>query len=205
MELYEYFMPYSIIGLDHGTPVYSLRDINLFGLPELFGIEEYLVLDDPTESCPMVLDYKGEQDRRGALRPIHRYSQDKRFELLIKKFLGGNCSRIKNEDLFLTVAMECNYEKDHVWNSVRKILKENGWSKYYDNIPSILEKIGYEFKIICPSAYAVDEILNDFKKLSHGFERNKIGTRKYMINYRFIALKLMERHGVVFGNCDEED
>ncbi len=96
------------------------------------------------------------------------------------------------------MALECDYDKELVWNSVRKILKDNGWSRYYDNIPSILEKIGYEFKIVCPNDFAVDEIVNDFKKLSHGFERNKIGTRKYMINYRFIALKLMERHGIVF-------
>ena len=95
MDLSSYFMPYTFISLDHGTPVFSLRDINLYGTPDLFGVEEYLVIDDPTESCPFVLDYDGEQDRRGALRPIHRYSQDKRFELLLKKFLGGNCSRIK--------------------------------------------------------------------------------------------------------------
>jgi len=197
MELSEYFMPYTFIRLERGIPLFSLRDVNLYGQPDLFGIEEYLVIDDPTESCPFVLDYNGEQERRGALRPIHRYSQDKRFELLIKKFLGGNCSRIKNDDLFLTVAMEVDYDKDLVWNSVRKILKENGWSKYYDNIPSILEKIGYEFKIVCPSSFAIDEIVNDFKKLCSGFERNRVN-RKYMINYRFIGLKLMERHGVVF-------
>lgn len=64
--------------------------------------------------------------------------------------------------------MDCNYDRGEIWNSVRKILKDNGWSKYYDHIPSILDKIGYEYKIICPSAFAVDEILNDFKKLSHG-------------------------------------
>ena len=191
-------MPYGVVGVDHGTPVYSLRDINLYGLPTLYGVEEYLVLDDPTESCPFVLDYKASQDRRGALRPIHRYSQDKRFELLLKKFLGGNCPTIKNEDLFTTVAMECNYEKEHVWNSVRNILKQNGWSRYYDYIPAILHKIGYEYRIVAPKAIVVDEILNDFKKVSHGFGRNKIGVRKYMINYRFVALKLLERHGVVF-------
>lgn len=198
MELQDYFMPYTFVSLDHGIPVFSLRDINLFGEPCLFGVEEYLVIDDPTESCPFVLDYKGEQERRGALRPIHRYSQDKRFELLLKKFLGGSCSRIKNEELFLTIALECDWDKDLIWNSVRSILKKNKWSRYYDYIPSILEKVGYEFKIVCGNAFVVDEIMNDFKKLSHGFERNKIGVRKYMINYRFIALKLMERHGVVF-------
>lgn len=51
-------MPYRIIDIDHGVPVFSLRDINLYGPASLYGIEEYLVIDDPTESCPMVLDYK---------------------------------------------------------------------------------------------------------------------------------------------------
>lgn len=126
MDISEYFMPYSLVSVDHGVPVFSLRDINLYGLPDLYGVEEYLVLDDPTESCPFVLDYKGEMDRRGALRPIHRYSQDKRFELLIKKFLGGNFSRIKNDELYLTIAMECLWDRDLIWNSVRHILKANG-------------------------------------------------------------------------------
>ncbi len=124
MELDGYFMPYSIVSVDHGVPAFSIRDINLYGLPDLYGIEEYLVLDDPTESCPFVTDYKMEQDRRGALRPIHRYSQCKRFELLLRKFLGGYCSRIKNEDIFLTVAMDCDYDREFIWNSVRKVLKE---------------------------------------------------------------------------------
>lgn len=198
MELSEYFMPYSVIGLDHGVPVFSLRDINLYGLPDLFGVNEYMVLDDPTESCPFVLDYDGEHDRRGALRAIHRYDRFKRFELLIRKFLGGNFSRIKNEELFLTVAVEVCWDRDLIWNSVRGILKSNGWSKYYDNIPSILNQIGYEYKIKCSSPYAIDEILNDFKKLAYGFTVSAIGNRKYMINFRFIAIKLMERHGVVF-------
>ena len=57
MDLSEYFMPYSFIALERGTPLFSLRDINLYGTPDLFGVEEYLVIDDPTESCPFVLDY----------------------------------------------------------------------------------------------------------------------------------------------------
>lgn len=198
MDIKDYFMPYSLIAVDHGVPVFSLRDINLYGLPDLFGVNEYIVLDDPTESCPFVLDFQAAWDRRGALRPIHRYSQEKRFELLIKKFLGGNFSEIQNDEILLTVAMECSWDRELVWNSIRAILKTNGWSRYYDNIPSILNRIGYEYKIKCSSSFAMDEIVNDFKKLTFGFQKSTIGSRKYMINYRFIALKLMERHGVVF-------
>lgn len=84
MELCEYFMPYAIIDLDHGTPVYSLRDVNLYGLPELFGIEDYIVLDDPTESCPMVLDYKASFDEGGFSCP-----NDKLLDLLAQRLADG--------------------------------------------------------------------------------------------------------------------
>ncbi len=38
MELGSYFMPHRIIGLDHGVPVFSLRDINLYGPASLYGV-----------------------------------------------------------------------------------------------------------------------------------------------------------------------
>jgi hypothetical protein len=187
---------YKAIRVVNGISEYSLRDINDYGVPDLYGIFRYIVIDDPTESCPFVLDYKGEQERRGALRPIHRYSEDKRFESLIKKFLGG----VYNFDfeMLITISIEYDLHVDRVWNSVRKILKDNGWKKMYDYIPGILESIGYPYKIRCDKEYVVGEILNDFKKLVAGFHESDFGYRKYMINYRFIALKLMDRHGVVF-------
>jgi hypothetical protein len=200
MNLEDFFMPYRLVDVDHGVPVFSLRDINLFGLPDLWGVEEYLVLDDPTESCPFVLDYDGEQERRGSLRPIHRYSQYARFKVLVNKFLGGTCnltkSSEKNNEIVLAVAIEADWDTKRVYNSVRQILKKNGWSRYYDNIPSILEMAGYEYKIKSDRV-DVEELMNDFRKLSNGFESIR-GNRKYMLNYRFIALKLMERYKVVF-------
>ena len=200
MELSSYFMPYSIVDVDHGIPVFCLSDINKYGIPSLYGIEEYLCRDDPMESCPFVLDYNGEQERRGALRPIHRYNRDQRFVGIIKKFLGGSIISGKNIDIFnlivMEVAIEAIWDKELVWNSIRKILKYMGYSRFYDNIPVILEMVGYEFKIKYKGVI-FDEIFNDFKKLVAGFN-TIIGPRKYMINFRFIALKLMERHGVIF-------
>lgn len=45
MDLASYFMPYTFIAVERGIPLFSLRDINLYGTPDLFGIEEYLVID----------------------------------------------------------------------------------------------------------------------------------------------------------------
>lgn len=197
-----YFIPYQpieiLVGINFNTPVYALRDVNLYGRPDLWGIEYYHVIDDPMESCPFVLDYNGEQERRGALRPIHRYSEVKRFEVVLKKFLGGNfrCRDLKNQNIYDVLEMNINRDRKEVWNSCRRVLKEYGWSKHYDNIPYILQKIGYEHKIIYNGH--IDFIIDDFKKIVYNFKREKIGDRKYLINYRFIALKLMERHGVVF-------
>jgi hypothetical protein len=202
MNLEDYFMPYRvvdlIIGVNFNTPVYSLRDINTFGKPDLWGIYFYEVRDDKTESCPFVLDFKGEQERRGALRPVHRYSEVKRFEVVLKKFLNGNfrCRALANQNIYDVVEMFIDRDKNRVWNSCRKVLKEYGWSSHYDNIPYILQKIGYEYKIVYNGN--ICEIVEDFVKIVYNFKKKKFEGRKYLLNYRYLALKLMERHGVVF-------
>ena len=202
MNLEDYFMPYRvvdlIIGINFNTPVYSLRDVNMFGKPDLWGIFYYEVRDDKTESCPLVLDYNGEQERRGALRPIHRYSEVKRFEIILKKFLGGNfkCRGLANQNIYDVVELEIDRDRDKVWNSCRRILKEYGWSKHYDNIPYILARIGYQYRIVFNGH--IDFILQDFRKIVYLFKSKRLEKRTYLINYRYLALKLMEKHGVVF-------
>ena len=198
MDLSSYFMPYRMVGVEKEVPVFSLRDINLYGKPDLFGVYEYLVLDDPTESCPYVMDYAMERERSG--RPIHRYSQTKRFEALVRKFMGGRCKfgakDCLREDILFVVDMECSREPELIWNSIRKILKRNGWSRYYDNISSIIEMLGYDKKIVYPKEI-LENIYDDFRTLTYLYSKMALD-RKYMINFRFVALKLMERHGVVF-------
>jgi len=36
---------------------------------------------------------------------------------------------------------------EKVWDSIRKILKKTGYTNYYNRIPTILEVMGYEYKI----------------------------------------------------------
>lgn len=194
-------MPYRLVGVDHGVPVFSLFDIEIFGLPDLWGIEEYLVIDSPEISCPMVMDHKEEIIRKCTIRPIHRYSKDQRFKALIIKFIGGKCISKQNEKIFEKIFEEISIhvclDKNNIWNSSRGILKRMGYSRFYDDIPLILSTLGYEYRINHDNL-DLKELLNDFKKLVAGFESLSIGTRKYMLNFRFIALKLLERHGVIF-------
>jgi hypothetical protein len=94
------------------------------------------------------------------------------------------------------------YDKhpDKVWDSVRGILKTNGWSKYYNRIPCILRSIGYDKKIIHPKWCVYNDIVEDFRNISWVFSNNSKYTskRKYFLNFRFVAIKLMKLHGVVF-------
>lgn len=67
---------------------------------------------------------------------------------------------------------------------------------HYDNIPYILQKVGYEYRIIYSGN--IDCIVEDFEKIVYNFKKNRVNGRKYLLNYRYLALKLMERHGVIF-------
>lgn len=60
----------------------------MFGLPSYFGYEDYIVVSTYEDECPFVLDWSGEQERRGALRPIHRYSRVERFTAVVYQLLG---------------------------------------------------------------------------------------------------------------------
>lgn len=179
-------------------PQFDLYDVLQFGMPELYGYYEYTVLDNFEVSRPLVADYDIEQERRGVLRPVHRYCKVKRFKHLINNLLGGSRVMINEPDLFITVALELDYDRCRVWDSCRDILKRNGWSRFYNKIPSILQQIGYGYKICGGSGRVIDEIMNDFKIIAANFGSVELRGRSYLLNYRFIALKLMERHGIVF-------
>jgi hypothetical protein len=179
-------------------PQFDLYDVLQYGMPELYGYREYTVLDNFEVSRPLVADYEIEQERRGVLRPVHRYCKVKRFKHLINNLLGGSRVMINDPDLFITVALELDYDCDKVWSSCRDILKRYGWTRFYNKIPSILQQIGYTHKIRGGTGVVIDRIINDFKIIAAKFGTLELGGRSYLLNYRFIALKLMERHGIVF-------
>jgi hypothetical protein len=110
---------------------------------------------------------------------------------------------------------------DTIWDDIRKILKNNPvinictWDakhcmivnttvigrKYYNRIPLIVWKLGFGKGIIWDSTKYKD-IVQDFKDMNFVFcttgKRTK-WNRRYFPNLRFIALKLMEKHGAVFS------
>lgn len=188
-------IPYEPIKWEYGVPYYDLLMIDLYGPPHHYGIETYHVLDNKESSCPAMMDYKEEQDRRGCLRPIHRYSALKRFEYLVKQLLGG-CRSLIPQEVILQVSKEMNHHPEQVWVSVRTCLKKHGYQKYFNRIPEILKCLEYPFKIIWEGSIA--SLILDFKKIHHVFHSSTFDQRVYFPSFRFFALKILESRGCIF-------
>jgi hypothetical protein len=180
-------------------PIYTTEQVDLYGYPEDWGVENYLVIEERETSHPMVTDYQMEVDRRGSLRPIHHYNRVERFQSILYQLLGsrGVVPRL----VILTIQQE-GYDPhpDRVWNSIRLLLKKHKWSLYYNRIPVILEQLGYKRKINVQDANAfVIDIVNQFKRISVRFERIKDQLeRTYFPNLRYIVFKLLQENGAEF-------
>jgi hypothetical protein len=186
------------VKFDGWIPVYDSVQIEIYGLPETWGVTTYQVISLAETECPMVTDFKMEQER-GKARPIHRYSRVERFTSTLAQLIG---SRGK---VPLGIVEEIKdrlgkHTRDTVWEDVRAILKtiEKG-CKYYNRIPTILQYLGYKISKEQQSNEIMRAIIEDFRIVSGRFDRAKKElNRVYFPSMRFVALKLLAIHGVTF-------
>ena len=172
-----------------GTPIFSMADIDIYGFPEHFGYTRYDVVasKDPV----MVSDYNMEQER--FFYKIHRYDRLARFKSTMYQLIGykGNVP----EQIILMVSS--NMKKiNNLWNDVRFILKSNNCSKYYDQIPFILFKLGFG-KLFEIKIETIEILINDFRALQEKFNHTKTELkRRYFPNIRFIVFKILEARSI---------
>lgn len=156
-------------------------------------------LSGPADSCTsFVLSYNDEVLNNR--NKIHRYSRVSRFKNILLKIIGLSsrvipkciieCIRIK--------IIDYNASNQKLWNTIRLILKNNGYNKYYNDIPEIIRLIK-GIKPINNSNVNIATIIKDFKKIERAFDQysSKLD-RKYFPNMRYMALKLSTKHGVQF-------
>jgi hypothetical protein len=175
------------------VPYYCSLDIELFGPPELFGVEEYHVVE---KDKSFVLDYELEQyyfgAENGGEEKIHHYDRVERFERVLLE-LGGHL-KIKQCLLDEIATFEFNPNCDKVWTSLKQVLRELGKPKLYNRIPYIVKMFGGGDMIIANSQIWF-QVKTCFEEMSRGF-----GTRKtvHFPPLRFVALKLLAMHGARF-------
>ena len=146
-QFYSFPGPCQPIRVDNYVPVYTTSQVDLYGLPEFWGVSCYLVIQEREDMSPMVTDYHMEQERRGSLRPIHHYDRIERFQSTLYQLIGCR-GKVPNEIISQIKQEGYNTDPDHIWDSIRDTLKSipNG-RLYYNRIPTILQILGYQRKI----------------------------------------------------------
>lgn len=179
------------IRYEKDVPVFTTRDIDDYGFPELYGYSNYQVVE--SRELNLVTDFKMEQER--FFRPIHRYSRLARFKKTLFNILGEN-GRVPSQVLVL-VKTYLNPLSTDKWNDTRTILKHYRQRKYYDNIPFIVKSVALGRCFPQLSGEQISSIVRDFQCLSDRYERIKFTfKRRYFPNIRFVTLKLLELHGI---------
>ena len=191
--------PVQPIRMENGIPFYTSQQVNLFGLPHHWGVQQYQIIELYDDGRPPVTDYEMEQERRGSLRPIHHYNRVERFESILYQLIG--CRGIIPPSV-IKIIQESQIDRhpDRIWDSVRNILKKHKLSVYYNRIPIILDQLGFDRKIKWGDQNAlVLELVNEFKKISAKFEELKpLLERTYFPNLRYVAFKLLKEYGAEF-------
>lgn len=178
-----------------GMAVFTSEQI-AWAHPEEFGFEEnYLVVEEEETSHPFALNYSDEINLPRK-RPVHRYSRTERFRFILGQIMG--CSGTVPGHVLKVFDREklARLPDDQVWDEVRSTLKTHKWRLYYNRIPAILAGLG-----LCNFKYSdtkkFQDILYDFTQLDAVFESTKASLgRIYFPNLRFMAIKLMARHGI---------
>jgi hypothetical protein len=177
------------IRYDGETAVFSLNNINDYGMPEQYGYENYIVID----SAPKyVTDYKLEQERE--YRNIHRYSRLDRFKSTFFQLIGDR-GDVPSHVLGLVESF-LKPDSENLWEDTRKILKHFRLRKWYDRIPKILDMLGHGQLFEKMSGEDIETVITDFKTLSTSFEQNKQKyKRRYFPNIRYIVFKILKLNG----------
>lgn len=152
-------------------------------------------LNGPSDSVTTyALNHSDEKSNN--CKKIHRYIRKLRFKPIFLQIVGLSEKRIKPEIINL-VRQELKASAN-LWMETRKILKQNGIKKHFNDIPSILRKV-LDLKIENNQGKNINEALNYFDRLSEAFDwhRQTLG-RSYFLNMRFVALKLAEKFNVLF-------
>jgi hypothetical protein len=75
-------IPYTPLRMEYKIPVFSSEDISKYGIPDLYGIWQYIVI----ETDPRPLVYYTCTEKK--ILPFHQYSRNERFRSILNFLLG---------------------------------------------------------------------------------------------------------------------
>lgn len=176
---------------EDGVAVFTNNQIDDYGFPEWHGYDVYRVIE--TRACQeLVTDFtlENQYDKR----PVHRYCRKKRFQTVLGHLLND---KGKVPPHIIKLVQEEMFPNRELWDEVRTILKQHKLRIYYNRIPFIIQQLDKVSSSKPVRAYQYRDIMKDFDQFCFWFEQVKHQwKRSYFPNMRFIALKMMERHGI---------
>lgn len=192
-------IPYHPVYYEYGVPYYKQEDVEHYGLPDLWGVLNYQVIECREINQPYVMEFEDEVQlaREGVNR--HRYVRYMRFKYTIDRLCGYSRVVIPHDIVDMIDEELVERHPDTIWEKIRFILKFYGYKKFYDRIPCIIRKLNLPWRIHITKTH-MHAILRDFQDMSDTFDELMRGGGmpdiKYFPNLRYMALKLMEKHGV---------
>jgi len=181
-----------------GIPQFSSDQVKLYGSPDKHGYKKFFVIQAPPD---LVADYDMEKQYDFSKRPIHFYSGIDRFKLVLGHLIGatfGVSKKTLSEEPWATIIYEITkLPANYLWDGTRRLLKKYKLKIYLNRIPSIVTYAGWRYCTTKLSTGVFKTILEEFEKLYRVFYRIRKGlNRKYFLNMRFVAIKLMQRHNI---------
>jgi hypothetical protein len=186
--LYDGMIPFRFD--DDNVPCFTNHQIDDYGFPENWGYEVYRIIEN-RDTNYMTTDYKMESSYYK--RPVHRYSRRQRFVNVLHQLLGD-----KGKVPEWVVSIVKTYLKPgDIWNHTRSILKHYKLRIYYNRIPYIVHQITKTNSSKPVHVNQYENVMADFDRFCYLYDQHKnIFKRTYFPNMRFMALKLIEKHGI---------
>lgn len=155
----------------------------------------------PADSCVTYALNYNDQVRIEAQK-IHRYIRRERFKPILHLLLAVSAAKIPARLITLLHEQSAFYNMSppRIWNTVRQILKLNGYNKFYNHIPVIIKQLTGQSPLHNSTA-PLASMMNDFERLSASFDLivdDLVPARSYFLNMRFIALKLIVAYDIKY-------
>lgn len=151
-----------------------------------------------SELHPFALDYDQEQSYMRNIKKIHRYDRKERFRFTLYQLLGLSGTVPSQLCKIIRRFFGPKIRKSRIWNQIRGFLKQTKLRRYYNRIPQIISRC-YGLKPTIP-IQSIESVFKDFDMMHYSFNQKLRYTwkRKYFLNLRFVALKLLDKQGVVY-------
>jgi len=183
--------PISVFG---GKPMFSSSQV-AWCAPEVFGYDDYGVIEDAETAHPWVLDWNDEQYYWGNHRPIHRYSRLYRLRWTLSHVLGLAGQVADATVDALRQQLPCGMmqtRKAYEW--VRSTAHRQGLTLHALSIPLLVRKLGGPTWKVSHEQYHT--VLREMERLHRGFAQFRLGRQRFP-KMQYVLLRLLDEAGVV--------